>query len=200
MIGRLFASSTIFRRIFTSCRPLRICTLSKFTNTPKLFIVTSYPIFSKERSRDTMENFDLHLKAACEKGEVAITQLMNSFREHILETSEAYKECLQKQIEIIDEATKVGAMSAKWDELPEYRSIATDLSQQLNTFAATVHTIGEIAKNETLQYITQQQKQFQLIGKKTKELEKLLTTQMEEIKKLESKLLIKSRESIQKSK
>ncbi|KAJ3654783.1 hypothetical protein Zmor_013946 [Zophobas morio] len=147
-----------------------------------------------------MDDFDLKLKEACERGESAITELMNMLQTSIKDVTQAYKESLKKQITLIDEATKEGASSSKWDDLPQFRTQAAEMSQQFQKLVVTINTLGGIAKNETLKYITQQEKQFQLLSKKHKELEKLIIKQMEEIKGLEEKLLQKNRESIEKTK
>lgn len=195
MLG-VYTRNLLFRRFFQTYRPLRLSNIPKFLNTPKLFLIPSCALFPK---KEKMDNFDLHLKSACEKGEAAITQFMNSLQDSILEISKAYKDCLYKQIEIIDEAVKGGALSPKWDDLPKYRILASDLKEQLNSFVTNIKTLGTIARNETLSYITQQQQQFKLIAKKTKELEKLIEKQMDEIKELENKVLVKNRESIKKA-
>ncbi|KAJ3654782.1 hypothetical protein Zmor_013946 [Zophobas morio] len=196
MISRLITSRNVLRTIRSLTPARNLCSLSKVKNYSKVFLIgASYP-FSKDYSSFSMDDFDLKLKEACERGESAITELMNMLQTSIKDVTQAYKESLKKQITLIDEATKEGASSSKWDDLPQFRTQAAEMSQQFQKLVVTINTLGGIAKNETLKYITQQEKQFQLLSKKHKELEKLIIKQMEEIKGLEEKLLQKNRENI----
>ncbi|RZC39138.1 hypothetical protein BDFB_005531 [Asbolus verrucosus] len=150
-------------------------------------------------TKDTVRNIDVSLQQACDAGESAIVELMDVLEENILQLCKAYQDCLKKQIEIIRDASELGPLSSKWDDLPEYRSLSVELSQELSNFTAVVNTIGQMIRNETIKHITQQKKCMNLIAGKHKELEAILKKQTEEIKKLESKILDVKRESIVKA-
>ncbi|KAJ3633785.1 hypothetical protein MTP99_010710 [Tenebrio molitor] len=199
MIRRLIRSNFL-RRILTANTPLHFCTFPKLINRPKFFFLASAGLLKDRNTKSDMADFDLVLKEACEVGESAVVQVLDSLKVKIIEVSKAYKDCLNKQMTIIKEASKSGALSEKWDSLPEYRTLGSGLRQELDSFVVTINTVGQLAHNETLQYITQQKQLFKLIANKHKELEKLIKKQIEEVQKLESKVLSLNRDDILKTK
>ncbi|KAJ3654845.1 hypothetical protein Zmor_014003 [Zophobas morio] len=140
MISRLIISRNLLRRVNTLNSARALHSLSKAKNFPKVFLIaTSYPLSKDYNS--FMEDFDLKLKQACELGESAITELMNMLQKAVKDVTQAYKESLKKQISLIAEATKAGASSPKWDDLPQFRTQAAEISQQFQDLVATIRTL-----------------------------------------------------------
>lgn len=129
-------------------------------------------------------NVEDDLRKAIEDGETAIVDLMIQLQQLIITASKEYRNCVSKQIEII-KATGDGAS----DELPQFRSLANELSSEINEYIILLKTLGEIAYDQTLISLKVDHHSFEAILRKYKELELLLLQELEANKRKELELL-----------
>ncbi|XP_044751547.1 uncharacterized protein LOC123311575 isoform X1 [Coccinella septempunctata] len=121
--------------------------------------------------------------------EPELLELMEVLEKCIIESCAQYRICIRKQIEIIEKSSRSGIYSDYLDELPEYRTLAFDLSHELNNYIVLLKTVGEMtyqhlmssAKGESI-------KDINLISEKYKNLEILLQKQLDENRKFEMEL------------
>lgn len=76
--------------------------------------------------------------------------MLEELKESLLRTSQEYRVCLEKQIEVTTIATNLGTFSEKWDELPAIRLEAEELLKRLNDLLITFHIIGQLAYDHSL--------------------------------------------------
>lgn len=132
-------------------------------------------------------NLDDDLRKACDDGEKAILELMTQLEDLIKTTSQEYRSCLQKQIDLIKTATTTN--SDIWNDLPQYRILASKLNEELNDYLILIKTIGEMAYNQTLISSLMNESSIAIIIKKYEDLENMLVKEFEASKQLELELL-----------
>lgn len=151
-------------------------------------------------SKDNVQNFDVLLQQACDLGELAIVQVMDVLKDRIIEICEEYNNCLGEQIKIVKEASEQGPMSSRWDDLPQFRSLASELNEELNNYVLILNTLGEAARKQNMDFITKEKHHLYTIEMKFKQVQDLLETHINSIKKLEKTLLDLNRQVILKTK
>lgn len=149
-MSRIFRHFTKFSRLF-----FRSFKNPSFTRNcgriPKFFIAQQIVTHS-EQQKDVENNLLLEeqLELAFENGEIAVIKLLEELKESLLRTSQEYRVCLEKQIEVTTIATNLGTFSEKWDELPAIRLEAEELLKRLNDLLITFHIIGQLAYDHSL--------------------------------------------------
>lgn len=128
------------------------------------------------------------VQKAIYEGDNAIMNLMDELSDFVKVVSEEYRNCLKKQMEITEKSQNVGPFSESWDELPQYRTLADELQQQLNNFSALFETLGKMLE---IKYsdIAEENDIFLKMNEKFKEHQELIRKEFEENRKLEVKLL-----------
>ncbi|KAF7269954.1 hypothetical protein GWI33_017044 [Rhynchophorus ferrugineus] len=188
----------IFRRLSQSILKIKHCRNIYFVSNrfyynnrlPALSIkrfVLSTLVISHNVVHDLKINLDNDLQKACEEGEAAILELMTQLEDLIKTTSKEYRSCLQKQIDLIKKATSTG--SDIWEDLPQYRVLASKLNAELNDYLVLIKTIGEMAYNQTLISSFLNESSITVIIKKYEDLENMLVKEFEASKELELELL-----------
>lgn len=157
--------------------------------TTQLTFLHPVPVSSTENSyNDTLKgkmDIDKIQQALLEGGE-AIIQLMDELKDVVKVTCEEYRKCLFKQIEITERTKNLGPLSECWDELPQYRTLADELLQDLNNYKALFETLGKMTESAAIGGI---QEFTSTIKLKYQEFQKIFIKEFEENKKLEMKLL-----------
>ncbi|KAL3282234.1 hypothetical protein HHI36_005429 [Cryptolaemus montrouzieri] len=129
------------------------------------------------------------LKKAFSSTEPELLELMDVLRDCIVESCAQYRTCLKKQIEIIERSSTNGIFSDGLDELPEYRSLATDLNHELNNYVVLLKTVGEMTYQHLITSVKEGSIQnVNLISEKYKNLEIILQQQLDENRKCETEL------------
>ncbi|KAL1491114.1 hypothetical protein ABEB36_011758 [Hypothenemus hampei] len=83
------------------------------------------------------------LRKALEQGEPAIVDLMNQLQNLVINVSKEYRLCLENQIILIKSSGDAAA-----EDLPKFRTQATELNQELTTYIILLKTIGGILSYE----------------------------------------------------
>ncbi|KAK9888522.1 hypothetical protein WA026_000774 [Henosepilachna vigintioctopunctata] len=168
-----------------------------------LFGVTFY---NKENNdNDFLKNInleeDIMTKAFCGP-EPELLELMNVLKDCIVQSCSQYRACIKKQIEIIEKSIENSILSDTIDELPEYRSLASELNNELNNYIVLLKTIGEM----TYQHLLNSAKEggsiqhVSLLSETYKNLEVILQHELDENRKCETDLNIANRNMILNSK
>nr|CAI5833239.1 unnamed protein product [Callosobruchus analis] len=175
----------------------RIQRLSIITN-PKVAILSIGCAAISAMSSDTsMIDVNEDLNKALVEGDAALLKLIEQLKEFVSVVSKEYRACLVKQIEITDKALNVGPLSDAWDEIPHYRSLASQLLKELREYQLLFDTIGQMASDRSLdELVSGSTKDMSEVTIRYKELEVLVRKEFEENKKVEMALLEKHRDSI----
>ncbi|XP_018579725.1 uncharacterized protein LOC108917555 isoform X1 [Anoplophora glabripennis] len=149
---------------------------------------------SEERTKINVED---GLREACAEGDVAIVVLMDTLKDFVLVVCQEYRSCLTKQIEITETASKIGPLSEFWDELPPYRTLAAELSKELDDYMSVFNTIGQMMTDDSLvSFVTGTTDKLDLVATKYQELNTLLQKEFEQNREIELELLRINRNSI----
>ncbi|CAH0558170.1 unnamed protein product [Brassicogethes aeneus] len=131
--------------------------------------------------KDNKEEIEEILLQAQLQGKEAYIELVNVLKTFILENCKEYQKCVKQQIEITEQANILGPLSQKWGELPEYRTLAKDLSYELSIYVTLFRSIGNIIKdNKELR---------EVVFKVYKDFERILDKELDINKKLDGELL-----------
>ncbi|CAH1954107.1 unnamed protein product [Acanthoscelides obtectus] len=137
------------------------------------------------------------LNKALVEGDTALLKLIEQLKEFVSVVSSEYRACLVKQMEITDKALTVGPLSEAWDEIPHYRTLASELLKELYEYQLLFHTIGQMASDQSLdRLVLGSNENLSEVSRRYKELEVIVKKEFEKNKKAEMALLEKHRYSI----
>lgn len=129
------------------------------------------------------------VQKALNEGDIAVLKLLDELKDFVKVVSEEYRNCLRKQMEITEKSKNVGHFSEMWDELPEYRTLANELRQQLYNYNALFETLGKMAEMQFSNGIEKDGSLVVKINEQFLESQEIIKKEFEENKKLEMELL-----------
>ncbi|KAG5866487.1 hypothetical protein JTB14_004010 [Gonioctena quinquepunctata] len=134
-------------------------------------------------NRQIGSNIEEDLKDALEKGDEAILSLMHQLKEFFTVVSQEYRNCLVRQMNIMEKALTLGPHSETWDEIPHYRSLADKLQNELNEYVTLFNTLGHMANEKSLVDMVSGSMNIWIWWREIKELEVVFLREIEENKK-----------------
>lgn len=130
------------------------------------------------------------LKDGCIASEKTVNELIKSLQVAIVNTCEQYRMCLLKQVEIIENGMYRNPLDEYWDALVPYRIEADTLKNQFNNYENMTEYVRQIAYGLALCSATIENLECKdLASNEFLELKQLLDEQIEENKKIETKLM-----------
>ncbi|XP_028136639.1 uncharacterized protein LOC114331310 isoform X2 [Diabrotica virgifera virgifera] len=150
----MFRQYRLFQRIFRlySHRKPGIVNFRQFKNIIKLNLLTGTKICCTALMAEKVlqESLEDDITKALQEGEDAIIKLMNQLKDFVVVVSQEYRSCLLKQMEIVKKASDLGSSTEIWDELPHYRTLASELNNEIIEYYTLFKTLDALAKNKSV--------------------------------------------------
>ncbi|XP_056641527.1 uncharacterized protein LOC130448264 isoform X1 [Diorhabda sublineata] len=180
-------------RLYRQCVPK--ATAYKLKKLTKLNLLTGVQICCMattvmDKKLETI-NLEEDISTALQEGDAAIIKLMNQLKDFVIVVSEEYRKCLLKQIEIIQRATEGGPLSEKWDELPQYRALASELLNELTEYRKMINILDSLARDRSSVTVATNNIFGQFV-----EIQEFIQKEVDQNKKIEKELLKLLTESI----
>lgn len=147
-------------------------------------------VFSEERLTE-------EIQSACHKNVEALVELMHTLNVCMLEINKEYKNCVEQQILLTTQCTKMGPLGEHWDELTKYRVQADELKMEFNKYELLIQKIGQMVFYQAVtSLMSGNEKELDLLNFEFSRLEKLMRDIVQQHKDLDLKLVVANRESI----
>lgn len=135
-------------------------------------------------------NMEEELIKAFIGGDATLIKLMEQLKDFVTVVSQEYRTCLSKQIEVTKTAQEIGPLSEAWDELPQYRTLAQQLNNELNEYITVFNIIGQMANEQSLNNLIEGSTlNIDIIIEKFKKLEIIVKKELVSNKNAERELL-----------